>query len=347
MDFQHQRFEVIRVRRPLLRAAVGVEPAPSAWPVYLGGVTPIGNGLLAQVIAARFSDHDSTRTWARTIGRMGVQVTSEGLSDAIIRASAGLAPVWQALYDDVLANASVVDEGDLAVRVAMGRQIREGRVRAVSAGGQVWFAWRDSEDLSPLLPRGASVRESGHRAFDLYADGVGRSRPGRWAKVRQSLHAVLPQDPDRAGYGLHLAHRVRRAMTSTPDPEVLAAAAGSFRRWLDARRREFEAPRSPLERVVENTLADWPALSPVDEAGQLAPDIHVLRTGRQSPVMMLDLDCGPPADLFAWHSLVESCHSLGLRPWDYLHELLHSVAHGTLGDPAGWTPARWARRARL
>ena len=51
MDFQHQRFEVIRVRRPLLRAAVGVEPAPSAGR-EIPGVTPIGNGLLAQVIEA-------------------------------------------------------------------------------------------------------------------------------------------------------------------------------------------------------------------------------------------------------------------------------------------------------
>ena len=93
---------------------------------------------------------DGTRTWARTIGRMGVQVTSEGLSDAIIR-RARASRRSQALYDDVLANRWSMS--DLAVRVAMGRQIREGRVRAVGAGGRVWFAWRDSEDLSPLLPR--------------------------------------------------------------------------------------------------------------------------------------------------------------------------------------------------
>ncbi|MEC7946183.1 MAG: transposase [Myxococcota bacterium] len=344
MDFQHQRFEFVRVRRPVLRPSGGGEAECCRWPVYLGGAAPIGNGLLAQVIAARFSDHDSTRAWARIVGRLGIRVTGEGLSEAVVGASIHLAPVWQALRDQVLSQVSCMDEEDLPVRVANGRHLREGRVRAVASGGLVWFAWRDGDDLAPVLPRGVSAPASGHLAFDLFADGTGRSRSGRWARVRQALHGLLPQDPERAAYALHLAHRVRRAMTADPNPEVLGAASRAFRQWLEARHREFDAPRSPLERVVVRLVSEWAALSPVDEAGHPTPPLHALRTGRQSPTMTIDTSVGPPADLFAWHSLVESCHRLGLRPWDYLHELIQAAAHGRLGSPGDWTPTKWAAR---
>jgi hypothetical protein len=346
LDFQHQRFELVRVRRPLLEPKGGGEPEPAAWPAYLSDGAPIGNGLLAQVIAARFGDHDSTDAWGRIIMRLGIGATGPRLSEAIVAASTRVAPVWQALHDAVLAAADGIDEGDLAARVPEGRRMREGRVRGVTGADQIWFSWREGEDLSPVLPSGSKAKSGGHRAFDLLSDSAGRSRAGRWAKVRQRLHALLPQDPDRAAYALHLAHRVRRAMTADPDPDVLATAAAGFRRWLDARRKEFDAPRSPLERFVIAGLAEWPDLAPVDEAGNLAPPLHTLRTGRQSPVMGIDPREGPPEDVLAWHSLVESCHRLGLRPWDYLHELLHAAAHDKLEKPADWTPARWAARAR-
>jgi hypothetical protein len=346
LDFQHQRFELVRVRRPRLQPPGDAEPVLAAWPVFLSEAAPIGNGLLAQVIAARFSDHDSTDAWARVMIRLGIGARGERLSEAVIAASTHVAPVWQALYDDVLAKADGIDAGDLAARVPDGRQVREGRIRGVTAGDQIWFSWREADDLSPVLPQGNKAKAGGHRAFDLYAASAGRSRAGRWAKVRQRLHLLLPQDPDRAAYALHLAHRVRRAATVDPDPEVLGSAAAGLRRWLDARRREFDTPRSPLERVVVALLGEWPDLAPVDEAGQLAPALHTLRTGRQSPVMTIDPRDGPPEDMLAWHSLVESCHRLGVRPWDYLHELLHAAAHGRLTRPADWTPARWAARAR-
>lgn len=346
MDFQHQRFELVRVRRPRLQPPGGAEPVLAAWPVHLSVGAPIGNGLLAQVIAARFSDHDTTDAWARLVVRLGIGTTGERLSEAVIAASTHVAPVWQALHDEVLAHADGIDAGDLAARVPDGRQVREGRVRGVTAGDQIWFSWREGDDLSPVLPRGVKAEAGGHRAFDLYADSEGRSRAGRWANVRKRLHLLLPQDPDRAAYALHLAHRVRRADTADPDPEVLASAAGGLRRWLDARRKEFDMPRAPLERVVVALLGEWPDLVPVDEAGQLAPPLHTLRTGRQSPVMSIDPREGPPEDLLAWHSLIESCHRLGVRPWDYLHELLHAAAHGRMTDPGDWTPARWAARAR-
>ena len=346
LDFQHQRFELVRVRRPRLQPPGDAEPVLSAWPVYLSESAPIGNGLLAQIIAARFSDHDSTDSWARVMVRLGIGASPERLSEAIVAASTHVAPIWQALHDDVLAGADRVDEGDLAARVPEGRQVREGRVRAVTAGPQVWYSWREADDLSPVLPRGSKAQAAGHRAFDLHAASAGRSRAGRWAKVRQRLHQLLPQDPDRAAYALHLAHRVRRADCADPDLEVLASAAGGLRRWLDARRREFDSPRSPLERVVVALLGEWSDLEPVDEAGNLSPPLHTLRTGRQSPVMAIDPREGPPEDVLAWHSLVESCHGIGERPWDYLHELLHAAAHGRIGRPADWTPARWAARSR-
>lgn len=346
LDFQHQRFEFIRIRRPMLESPVGGASEPAAWPVYISDGAQIGNGLLAQLIAARFGDHDTLDGWARSMTRLGHRVTGARLSEAVIAASTCVAPVWQALQDAVIADADGIDDGDLAARVPEGRRMREGRVRGVSGGGQLWFSWREAEDLSPVLPRGSRAEPSGHRAFDLLEDSVGRSRAGRWARLRQRLHALLPQDPDRAGFALHLAHRVRRTMTGSPDPESVGAAAGAFRRWLDARRREFDAPRSPLERFVIGALAEWADLAPVDEAGSFAPPLHTLRTGRQSPVMSIDPRDGPPEDILAWHSLVESCHALGLRPWDYLHELLHAAAHGLLDDPEGWTPARWSARGR-
>jgi hypothetical protein len=346
LDFQHQRFELVRVRRPRLQPPGDAEPALAAWPVYLSESAPIGNGLLAQIIAARFSDHDSTDSWARIMNRLGIGASGARLSEAIIAASTRVAPVWQALHDEVLAEAEGIDTSDLAARVPDGRLVREGRIRGVTAGHQIWFSWREGDDLSPVLPRGSKAKAGGQWAFDLHAAGAGRSREGRWARVRQRLHLLLPQDPDRAAYGLHLAHRVRRAMTAEPDPELLGAAAAGLRRWLDARRKEFDAPRSPLERVVVALLGDWADLAPVDEAGQLAPPLHTLRTGRQSPVMSIDPREGPPEDMLAWHSLVESCHRLGVRPWDYLHEMLHAAAHGSLTRPMDWTPARWAARAR-
>ncbi len=342
IDFQHQRFEMLKVRRTVYRTSGGTEAA--ALPHYIAGRVPVANGMLAQLAAARFSDHDSLDTWARLLGRFDIPAPAQRLREAFSLLSAAVAPVFLALEEEVLSRPDAVDASDLAARAPGPTRLVEGRIRAVRRGSSLWFVWRDLEDLSPVLREGTRAPAEGLRAFALFADVRGLSRMGRWAGIRRKLHAALPTDPERAAYGLFLAHRVRAAWSLTPDAEALGRAAASFHRWATGLRATFDAPRSTLERAVLGAVAEWSALDPLDAAGRPASPLEKAGEGRQMPVFQLDPRDADPVGLLAWHSLVETCHGLGVRPWVYLSDLVDAVAAGGLDDPARWTPAAWHAR---
>jgi hypothetical protein len=347
VEFQHQRFEFLRIRRPLYRIPGVDDPVPADRPAWLTSAAPFANGMLAQLVAARFSDHDSYEPWSRILRRFDVAVRVQRLITAVDEAAVAAAPVFAALESSVLSAPKAIDEIDLGARYPEPGKLREGRIRAAVNAKGVWIMWRALDDHRPMLPPSVSPPEKGRRAFFVMSDIGAQRREGRWAAIRQKLHGALPKDPERAAYGLFLAHRVRRAWTRDPDPAELAKAAAAFHRWATQLRATFDdVPRSSTERVVLSALATWEQLRPVDDAGALAAPLETMGSGRKAPIWNIEARDGSADRVMAWHSLIETCHDLGIRPWDYLHELFEALAVGDVKDPKKWTPAAWQASAR-
>ena len=337
LDFRWQRYLVLRVTRALYRCPVrpDLEPIVARWPAFVTETQPFGNGLVARLVEEHFYDGTLLPEIARTQSQVSAFVRAGRLAEALRHADEVLAPVYEALVEDVAAGTRKVDRSGVRTLCLDGRKVLDARVVGLRAEcGRLLLV--EGSDEATRLSEGA------HRTKRL-AEGVvrrlqGRSRAGRWGTQRKRLALALPRHPVAAARGLHLAWLVER-LAQQDDATRLHEAQRAFSSWVD--HHAGQEPSS-LQRAAafgaahRDTLAlVGPRGDRLDEAppGPRDPTVVWRMTAEVSRTGSLRLA-----------SLVETCAGLGLRPWQWLAEALDASAHGRLQTPADWTPARWAAR---
>jgi transposase len=352
LDFRFQRYELLTVRRAVYDCPLcpEEEPVVATSPRFLSGGVPIGNGLLAQLVVARFGDHGNLSELANSMSRYGLVIEADKLDSATRKAAAAVQQVIAAIRAEVNEAKRVhIDARGLPTRRPGPQRDIVGELFCVSAEDQLYWAIKEpaqgADPGSPDPTEGAGGRKvrEGEVAWNLLRDKLGWSREGRWGGLRHRLTVALITDPQRAAYGLFLVGALGQAAGPSGDKADLAARQRALKTWLDEQHATMDSPSTAMARAVSYALQLWPQLRHVDEAGR---PIDEGEPRRFPKAWTAQWDLQSVADreaLTTWCTLIGCCRRLGLRPWEYLYELFEAVANDALRDPAAWTPRAWAK----
>ena len=348
LEFVFQRYEMLIVRRGIykLKGVLGSSDYVTRDPVFISGKVPLGNGMLAQVVAARFGDHATLVDLSNQIGRQNFEVEAERLEQAID----GAAPLGRAVLDimhaEVLAEKiRQVDSKGIATLRPTPKRRQRGELKAVSTKAHVLLVHTDEGDeLSPLLNPPGRTKANGTFCWDLFLERIGWNRAGIWAGVRRRFTACLVTHPQQAAYALFLSYAIENARVT--DRGELANRCRALHEWLLARRAEFDDAENGLQYAIIHSLTMWERMTWVDESGGLSEEPPMRPLPKTfEPTWELQSDREVEQTVL-WGSLVASCRALGIRPWEYLYDLFQASAADRADDLSQWTPAAWALTTR-
>jgi len=355
LDFRYQRYELLVVRRAVYSCAFCAElpPVVAERPRFLAGATPVGNGLLAQLIVARYGDHAALSELANSISRFGLLIEADRL-EACTRTAAGrVASVVAVIQAEVNESKRVhIDARGVPTRRRSAVRDLTGELLCVSAEDQLYWMVKElpqahdkgSPDLTEAIT-GRKVRE-GEVGWSLLRERLGWSRDGRWAALRHRLTLALVTDPQRAAYALFLLYAIDESASPVGERQDLLARERGFKAWLDEQAAGIQKPVTALERAVTYALSVWAQLRHLDDQGKPVEEPEPRRFPK-AWTPQWDLSGSDERDaLTTWSTLIGCCRRLGVRPWEYLYDLLEAIANERMTDPAAWTPRVWARRAR-
>ncbi|MBI4183840.1 MAG: IS66 family transposase [Proteobacteria bacterium] len=371
LDWEPARFKVIRHVRPRLacRACETVTqmPAPSL-PIERGRPGP---GLLAQVLVAKYCDHQPLYRQSAIYARGGVELERSTLAGWVGRACWLLTPLGAALGRHVMAGAKLHAD-DTPVPV-----LDPGRGRTKT--GRLWVYVRDDRNSGDRTPPAALFRYSpdrkgarpadhlkdfgGYLQADAYAGwdrlyrDAGMIEVGCWAHARRKIFElyeatrspVAAEALDKIGALYEIENRIRG---KPPDrrraarQEHAVALLDALKRWLEAQLARL-APRSSLAGAFRYVLAHWAALTHYPNDGRLEIDNNraenVLRgvaLGRKNWLFAGSDTGGTHAALV--YSLIETCKLNGLDPYAYLRDTLGGIADHPIRRIDELLPWRWA-----
>jgi hypothetical protein len=314
---------------------------------------PLGNGLLAQLLASIYDDHSSIFDQAGLLDQIGFALAEESIERALDRATEQMAPILDALRAEVESDSSrpMVDKkGVDTARPGPRKRDLEGHLLFVSRPGAVVLLHVDKGETDELIKSVPPSRRKGELIRDLFRERVGFNRVGIWAGVRRRFTTALATNPQEAAYALFLIHAINIAASPERGHHAeLVRRSRVLRAWLDDQRDQFDDPDTVLQRAVVYTLNSWDRMRMVDDAGdgQSIPEAP----GRSFPKTYTPLwEFKNDADVkraVTWYSLVHSCRLLGLRPWEYFFAAFTALSTDKLNNPAQWTPAAWAREVGL
>ena len=325
----------------------------SVQPRFLAGATPVGNGLLAQLIVARYGDHAALSELSNSISRYGLLIEADRLEAATRGAAGSVSAVIDAIRSEVNESKRVhIDARGVPTRRPSKVRDITGELMCVSAEDQLYWMVKElpqahdkgAPDHTEAIS-GRKVRE-GEVAWALLRERLGWSRDGRWAALRHRLTLALVTDPQRAAYGLFLLYAIDEAASAVGERADLALRERAFKAWLDDQADGVLKPVTALDRAVTYALSVWSLMRHLDDQGKPIEEPEPRRFPK-AWTPQWDLSGADEREaLTTWTTLIGCCRRLGVRPWEYLSDLLEVVANDRLSDPPAWTPRVWARRAR-
>ena len=354
MDFLYQRFEMLHVRRGVYTCRLCPDEPEhvSSEPAFVAGPTPLGNGLLAQIIAAVYDDHSTLFEQAGNLERLEFGVNEDRVATALDLATRSVKPVVEALRAEIEAakgKPTVDKKGVDSSRPGRRRSV-EGHLRFVSTPTARLLVHTDRGYDDPLVKSVPPSRRKGELIRDLFRERVGFNRSGVWAGVRRRFSNALVTSPQEAAYALFLIHAINSAASPTRGHhDELVRRSRALRAWLDDQRDQFDDPDTALQRSVVYALTSWDRMRLVDDTGdgKAIPEPEARRFPKTYTPMW---DFGSEAEIdraTTWYSLVHTCRQLGVRPWEYFFALFSAMSRGPLAKPESWTPAAWASVAGL
>lgn len=337
-DFAWQSFQREELHRQWLDCpACPVEPPQRALsPAVASRRLPLSNGLLAQVLVARFGEHSPLVQVQRTLSELGLELSLRQLAEECARVGRLAAPLVSHMA--AAGPAVQVDaEGVRAVEI-IGRSQRRGALYGRRTPEGVLFTWVPDGEAPPAAQ---GSRGAASLAGTLYAAVLGRSAAGFASRARQRFFEALPRSPGGAGTALHHLHAVEGV--ARVDDAARARAEARLLSWLEAERQRFgPTPDTRFQRAVATTLDQWPRMAPLVEPRDSAALGPLLKGGPRE--WLFDAAEGGVVNAALWHSLIESCRLLGIRPWAYLTDLLSALAASPDLPVAPWTPSAWSAR---
>jgi len=321
-----------------------------------------GAGLLAKVLVDKYADHLPLYRQAKIWGRQQVWIPESTLCGWVGRAAELLAPITEAIKQDVLAS-KVIKTDDTPIRVldpAIEDKIRTGRLWPYvgdRAHPQVFFEYTPSREEK--WPERFFNGYRGYLQGDFYpgyenicADGKIKQL-GCWAHARRRFYDAQTTDQERALVALTYIGKLYDVEREAKD---LSAADRQRRRqhqsrpilddlkaWMEA---QMVLPESPIAGAMRYVLGGWEALTRYVDDGDLSidnneceRDIRPVAIGRKNWLFAGSDEGGRRAAIL--YTLVLSCRKSGVNPFEYLRDVLLRVSRHPASRVAELMPRNW------
>lgn len=366
-EFVPARFVRLEHVQEVLRCRCGgcVVTAPGAPKVVEKG--KYGASFLAHIAVAKCADHLPIYRLEKELARKGVPVARSTMNELLHRSSALLEPVWTRLLDVIRARDIVLaDETRLRILKDATGKPKTGFVwtfGAADAKGGFDVAYHFADSRSSATPKALLEGTKGVLLVDGYSGYndiekvSSRRRAACFAHVRRYFFESLKTAPI-AQEALDLITELYRVehdakeqrLSETAHLEFRKQRAGPirerFKGWLDAQRPRHP-PKSPLGVAIRYTLGQWGELGVFLDDARVPLDnnasersLRRIALGRKNYLFVGDVASGK--SLAGLYSLVATCESRGINPFDYLADVLTRVQDHPAKAIDQLLPGAWA-----
>ena len=322
--------------------------------------------LLAQVIVAKWADHQPLHRQANMFARHGVQISRKTMGGWMVQCAELLDPLYQAAKRELFGS-KVIGTDDTSVKV-LDRKLSFARI------GRMWPYVGDSHhpvivyDYTPTRSRAGPAKflegYTGYLQADAYSvyDAFfkterGMIEVGCWMHARRYFFKALEADPQGMGPALHLIARLYAVEERAKALSLSAEQRLALRQRVSARllRKIHEyllelqpqvLPKSPSGAAVRYALNQWEALTRFLEDGELEIDNGAteranrdIALGRGNWTFFGSDNGGKTAAVL--RSFIASCKRCGVEPFAWLHDVLSRIPAHPINAVSELLPHNW------
>ncbi|MFM2153848.1 MAG: hypothetical protein RL199_2283 [Pseudomonadota bacterium] len=326
-----------------------------------------GASFLAHISVAKCADHLPIYRLEKELARKGVPVARSTMNELLHRTSTLLTPLWNRLLESICARDVVLaDETRLRILKDTVGKPKTGFVwtfGAADAQGGYDVAYHFADSRSGTTPKTLLEGSKGVLLVDGYSgyndveNVSSRRRAACFAHVRRYFFESLKTAPV-AQEALDLItelyrvehHAKEQGLSGSSKLELRKQRSGPIRdrlrQWLDDQRPRHP-PKSPLAAAIRYTLGQWDELGVFLEDERVPLDnnasersLRRIALGRKNYLFVGDVAAGQ--SLAGLYSLVATCESRGINPFDYLADVLGRVQDHPAKAIDELLPAAWA-----
>jgi len=325
-----------------------------------------GASLLAQVIVAKWADHQPLHRQEKMFARHGIDISRKTMGGWLAQSAELLAPLYQFMKKELL-ESKVIGTDDTSVKVLDPKL-------PFARNGRIWPYVGDEEhplivyDYTPTRGRAGPAKfleeYEGYLQADAYAvydaffaEGRGMIEVGCWMHARRYFFKALDSDEARMGQALHLIARLyaveerAKALALTPE-QRLALRQRVSKKVLDQLHRyllplqQDVLPKSPAGAAVRYALNQWAALTRFVEDGDLEIDngateraIRDIAIGRGNWTFFGSDAGGRTAAVL--RSFIATCKRCEVEPWAWFKDVLARIAEHPISRLSELLPHHW------
>ncbi len=328
-----------------------------------------GASLLAQVVVAKFADHQPLHRQEKMFERHGVEISRKTMGGWLAQCAELLDPLYQSMKKELF-KSKVIGTDDTSVKV-LDRKLPFART------GRIWPYVGDTYhpvivyDYTPTRGRAGPAKFlEGYTGY-LQADGLsvydafykperGLTEVGCWMHGRRYVFKALESDEQRMGPALHLIARLYAVEDRAKALSLTAEQRHALRQRVSARLLDKlhayllelqpeVLPKSPSGAAVRYLLNQWKALTRFLEDGDLEIDNGAteranrdIALGRGNWTFFGSDKGGKTAAVL--RSFIASCKRNRVEPFAWFRDVLsriptHSVTQLHEFFPHNWSPA--------
>ena len=325
-----------------------------------------GASVLAQVIVAKWEDHQPLHRQEKMFARHGITISRKTMGGWLAQSAALLAPLYQLMKKQLL-ESKVIGTDDTSVKV-LDRKLPFAR------NGRIWPYVGDRQhplivyDYTPTRGRAGPAKflekYRGYLQADAYAvyDAFfqrerGMLEVGCWMHCRRYFFKALASDEARMGRALHFIARLYAVEERAHALKLSAEQRFTLRQRVSKRLleklhgylwalRADVLPKSPAGAAVRYALNQWEALTRFLEDGELEIDNGAteranrdIAIGRNNWTFFGSDAGGYTAAVL--RSFIATCKRCHVEPWAWFQDVLsrmpeHSVARLSELLPHNW-----------
>ena len=327
-----------------------------------------GASLLAQVIVAKFADHQPLHRQEKMFERHGVAISRKTMGGWMGQCAELLAPLYESMKKELFGS-KVIGTDDTSVKV-LDRKLHFARI------GRIWPYLGDSHhpvivyDYTPTRGRAGPAKFlEGYKGY-LQADAYsvydaffkperGMTEVGCWMHARRYVFRALESDEQHMGPALHLIARLyavenhaKRLSLSAEQrfalrQRVSARLLGKLHRYLLELRQQV-LPKSPSGVAVRYVLNQWEALTRFVEDGELEIDNGAteranrdIALGRGNWTFFGSDEGGRTAAVL--RSFIATCKRCGVEPFAWFCDVLSRIPAHPVNRLDELLPQHWKR----
>ena len=322
-------------------------------------------GLLAQVIVAKWADHQPLHRQEKIFARHGVTISRKTMGGWMAQCAKLLDPLYEAMKKELFGS-KVIGTDDTSVKV-LDRRLSFARI------GRIWPYIGDAHhpvivyDYTPTRSRAGPAKflegykgylqADAYSVYDAFFQGErGMIEVGCWMHARRYAYKALESD-QRMGPALHLIAR----LYAMEDRAKALALSGeqrlALRKRVSARLMERlhkyllelkqdVLPKSPSGAAVRYALNQWKALTRFLEDGDLEIDNGAseranrdIALGRNNWTFFGSDNGGRTAAVL--RSFIASCKRAGVEPFAWFRDVLSRIAAHPLTRLTELLPHNW------